>query len=170
MRWKRNFVDTLYGRPRHILLAISYQAWDTLGIFAMGTYFAEGIGMTANLTPEGGGYRLRGARIAGTVCGTITSVDDGTNGGVRREFALMQNYPNPFNPSTSIKYQIPNSMYVTLKICDVLGREVATLVNEVKEPGMYTVHWNADGLASGVYFYRLNAGDFILTRKLIVLR
>ena len=82
----------------------------------------------------------------------------------------LQNYPNPFNPSTSISYQLPQQSHVTLKVFDVLGREVATLVNEAKQPGTNTVQFNASGLTSGVYFYRLQAGGFSKTRKLIVLK
>jgi hypothetical protein len=85
-------------------------------------------------------------------------------------FALEQNYPNPFNPATSIKYQIPNTSRVTLKVYDVLGKEVATLVAAMEEPGHKSVQWNASGMASGVYFYRLTAGDFVQTRKLLLLR
>ena len=85
-------------------------------------------------------------------------------------FSLTQNFPNPFNPSTMINYQLPTINHVTLKVCDILGREVATLVNEVKGPGVYSVQWNASGVASGVYFYRIEAGSFVETRKLLLLR
>jgi hypothetical protein len=86
------------------------------------------------------------------------------------EMSLFQNYPNPFNPSTEIGYGVPGTEYVTLKVYDLLGREVATLVNERKAPGSYSVSFDASGLASGVYFYRLEAGNFMQTKKLIVLR
>jgi hypothetical protein len=87
-----------------------------------------------------------------------------------REFSLSQNYPNPFNPSTTIQYRTPNKGHITLKVFDVLGREVATLVNEVKQPGAYTVQFDGSGLASGVYFYRLQAGSVVDVKKLIRLR
>jgi hypothetical protein len=86
------------------------------------------------------------------------------------QFLLLQNYPNPFNPNTNIKYQIPGANHVTLKVYDVLGREVATLVKEVKQPGTYTAQWDASGVASGVYLYRLQAGSFVETKKLLLLR
>ncbi len=86
------------------------------------------------------------------------------------EFKLEQNYPNPFNPTTNIRYSIPKSSKVILKIYDVLGREVMTLVNTVQSPGEYTVPFNAQNLASGVYFYRLEAGSFINTKKLMLLK
>ncbi len=87
-------------------------------------------------------------------------------------FRLEQNYPNPFNPSTEIGYGVQGAGdgVVTLRIYDILGREVATLVNEVKLPGTYSVRFDASGLASGVYFYRMTAGHFADTKKLIVLR
>jgi uncharacterized delta-60 repeat protein len=84
-------------------------------------------------------------------------------------FTLFQNYPNPFNPSTTISYQLPTSSHVTLKVFDLLGCEVASLVNEVKQPGIYKVNFIAN-LSSGVYFYQLKAGSFIEAKKLILIR
>jgi len=89
---------------------------------------------------------------------------------IPKDFSLLQNYPNPFNPSTAIRYQIPSQNHVTLKVYDVLGREVATLVNEEVKPGSYEVTWDATAFASGVYFYRLQTNDFVQTRKLVLLR
>ncbi len=83
---------------------------------------------------------------------------------------LMQNYPNPFNPSTKIGFRIKGTGYVTLKVFDALGREVATLVNEKKEPGTYTVDFDGSGLAGGVYFYRLSSDNVVLTKKLILIK
>lgn len=87
-----------------------------------------------------------------------------------KEFALLQNYPNPFNPATHFEYRIANPGLVTLKVYDVLGQEVATLVNEVKQPGEYTIDWDATSQPSGVYFYRLQAGPFVATKKLGLIR
>ena len=105
----------------------------------------------------------------------ITDVDE--NEKTPLSFELKQNYPNPFNPTTTIKYQIPEVGgqrsevgLVRLKVFDLLGREVATLVNEVKQPGNHTVQWNAHDVASGVYIYRLTAGEFIRAKKLMVIR
>jgi hypothetical protein len=83
---------------------------------------------------------------------------------------LFQNYPNPFNPSTTIKYSIQTSEYVTLKVYDVLGNEVATLANEEKPAGSYEVKFDASHLSSGIYFYELKAGSFIETRKMLLLK
>jgi len=93
-----------------------------------------------------------------------------TTSALPSSYELYQNYPNPFNPSTNIRYNIVNTTIVTLKIYDVLGREVQTLVNTVQTPGQYIVSFNAQALASGVYFYRLSAGDFTATKKLMLLK
>lgn len=89
------------------------------------------------------------------------------------KFVLYQNYPNPFNPVTKIKYSIPKNvtqMPVTLKVYDILGNEIVTLVNESKLPGIYEVEMDASNLTSGVYFYRLTVGNFIETKKMVLLR
>jgi hypothetical protein len=85
-------------------------------------------------------------------------------------FSLEQNYPNPFNPGTKIKWQSPISSWQTLKVYDVLGNEITTLVNEYRNAGSYEVEWNASNLPSGVYFYNLRAGDYVQTRKMILLK
>ncbi|MEJ2507841.1 MAG: T9SS type A sorting domain-containing protein, partial [Ignavibacteriaceae bacterium] len=85
-------------------------------------------------------------------------------------FVLNQNYPNPFNPTTTISWYSPVSGRQTLKIYDILGNEITTLVNEFKPAGNYEVNFNANGLASGVYFYRIQAGEFTRARKLILLK
>jgi photosystem II stability/assembly factor-like uncharacterized protein len=99
-----------------------------------------------------------------------TATDVGANSLQSYGFKLAQNYPNPFNPTTTISFQLKADSYVTLKVYDVLGREVRTLVNENLKPGSYETRFDGTGLASGVYMYRLQAGDFIQTRKLILLR
>ncbi|MGE5433140.1 MAG: T9SS type A sorting domain-containing protein [Syntrophomonadaceae bacterium] len=86
------------------------------------------------------------------------------------KFSLEQNYPNPFNPSTTIKFTLPYPQHVTLKIFDLLGREVATLVNEVKAEGIHNVTWKAENVSSGIYFYELRAGSTINIRKMMLLR
>jgi hypothetical protein len=85
-------------------------------------------------------------------------------------YSLEQNYPNPFNPTTSIEYSIPSSEFVTLRIYDLLGQEVSTLVNENKQAGNYKVEFDASSLSGGVYLYKLTAGSFTLSRKLILLK
>ena len=85
-------------------------------------------------------------------------------------FELDQNYPNPFNPSTTIEFSIPQQSFVTLKVYDLLGREVASLVNKELQSGSYKTQFNASNLASGVYLYRLNADGFIQTKKLMLMK
>lgn len=105
----------------------------------------------------------------------VTAVDETES--IPTDFALSQNYPNPFNPSTTIKYTIPSvistkgrNLNVQLKVYDVLGNEVATLVNEVKPAGSYVVDFNASQLSSGIYFYNLQAGSFIQTKKMTLIK
>ena len=85
-------------------------------------------------------------------------------------YSLSQNFPNPFNPTTTIAYTLQNKTQVTLKVYDILGRLVAVLVNEKKMPGFYEVKFDGTNVASGVYFYRLQAGSFVATKKLVILR
>lgn len=84
------------------------------------------------------------------------------------EYSLQQNYPNPFNPSTVINYSLPVEGFVSLKVFDVLGREIATLVNEPLNAGVHQIEWNAGNQPSGVYYYRLQAGTFTDTKKLLL--
>lgn len=86
------------------------------------------------------------------------------------KFVLYQNYPNPFNPATNIKFQITNNNLVSLKIYDVLGKEIMTLVNENLKSGNYEVNWNADKYSSGVYFYKLTAGDFVDVKRMMLIK
>ena len=95
--------------------------------------------------------------------------------GIPKEFLLSQNYPNPFNPSTTIKYQIPQDVKretreVSLMVYDLLGREVATLVNEEQQSGYYEVKFNSNYLSSGVFYYQLRSGSFLEKKKMIHLR
>ena len=115
----------------------------------------------------------------------VLDVGDTPEGGLPKTFSLMDNYPNPFNPATEIRYtvaapspefaegsrgQTSRSSVVSLKVYDLLGREIATLVDAAQMPGTYRVTWNASGLSSGVYLYRLEAGSFVQTRKMMLLK
>ena len=94
----------------------------------------------------------------------------GNNNQIPEEFVLRQNYPNPFNPSTTIEYNVPRRSFVTIKVFDIIGREVTALVSEYKNAGDYSISFEAKYLTSGVYFYRLTAGKFVETRKMILLK
>jgi len=99
---------------------------------------------------------------------TITGIEiDGT---IPQRYRLYQNYPNPFNPSTTIRFSLPQRSHVTLRVLDVLGREVATLVDGELNPGQHSVVFDAKNLPSGVYFYRLTAGPFVQQQKMIVVK
>ena len=110
-----------------------------------------------------------------TVVGT-SEADNGSIGGnevtsiIPKEYALLQNYPNPFNPETSIKFDLPTEGKVKLSIFDISGREVNVLVNENLNAGSYSFKWNGAQFASGIYFYRVQAGSFVQTRKMVLIK
>ena len=99
--------------------------------------------------------------------GNLVSIRN-INGELPKGFSLSQNYPNPFNPFTSIKFDIPNTLYVKLTIYNLLGKEVAVLVNKKLNAGSYEVDWNASGVPSGVYFYKLETEEYNATREMIL--
>lgn len=116
-----------------------------------------------------------GFLVAGTMSGSVYRIHSPVPSSVQqlndpKEFALLQNYPNPFNPTTKIKFSVPKNEFVTLKIFDILGNEIAQLVNEEKPAGEYQVQWDASNFSSGVYFYSLQAGEFIATKKLLLMK
>lgn len=106
----------------------------------------------------------------GLLDATSTCVADIGQGSVLGTFFLSRNYPSPFNPTTRIRFSIPEHSHVTLKVFDVLGREVATLVERELNPGEHSVVFNAKSLPSGVYFYRLQADQFVQQRKMGAIR
>ncbi len=109
-------------------------------------------------------------RLNSDFVGFLTDVE--TNEMIPDNYLLSQNYPNPFNPNTIINYAIPtgNASFVQLKIYDVLGREIRTLVNEIKSPGSYEVNFDASDLSTGIYFYTISAGNFVQTKKMILMK
>jgi subtilisin family serine protease len=100
---------------------------------------------------------------------TPTNVTQNGNG-IPQKYTLGQNYPNPFNPATKISFDIPNSELVTIKVYNVLGKEISTLVNEVKDAGSYVAGFNGSGHSSGTYFYKIQAGEFTQVKKMILLK
>ncbi|MDP2885216.1 MAG: ice-binding family protein [Ignavibacteria bacterium] len=156
--------------------------WQVAGQVTLGTTAAmKGIILCQTLIEMQTGATLNGRALAQTAVtldantvtrpATVTAVE---NGLAPQEFALLQNYPNPFNPSTRIQYSLEKAGMVSLKVYNVLGLEVATLVNGRQEAGSYIVPFNTNkgtfGLSSGVYFYRLEAGSFVSTKKLILMK
>lgn len=103
----------------------------------------------------------------------VEVVDDPTSveeDGIPTTYALDQNYPNPFNPATKIKYSIPQQSFVSIKVYDILGNQISTLVNENKSPGFYEADWNAESISSGIYFYTIKAGSFVETKKMMLIK
>jgi len=105
----------------------------------------------------------------GTICGNPNSVEL-LNGEIPLHFALQQNFPNPFNPTTKITWQSPESGHHTLKVYDLLGNEIAVLVNQFLEAGNYSTEFDASSLTSGIYIYRLQVGNKVLVKKMTLLR
>jgi hypothetical protein len=108
--------------------------------------------------------------ILKTTNGGVTFVEENSNPSQPNTFLLSQNYPNPFNPVTSIKYEVGGFQFVSIKVYDVLGKEVATLINEEKPAGEYGVEFDGTGLPSGIYFYQLKAGEYSETRKMVLMK
>ena len=100
----------------------------------------------------------------------MTNINDSHVIALPHAFSLSQNYPNPFNPSTTIKYDLPSPCRVNIEIYDILGRRVMTLVDEEQVAGSHQAIWNASDKASGIYFYRIQAGEFVETKKMLLVR
>ena len=100
----------------------------------------------------------------------ISSIETVTDNTIPTEFSLDQNYPNPFNPTTIIQFALPVKTLVSIKLYDALGREVRSLLNKEMEPGIYKLHLDARELASGIYFYQIQANNFIQTRKMLIIK
>jgi len=146
------------------------------GPIIAGTYYylLEGIGFTGySICELGSGeeYRLKGCVLNGIVYGdtTLTSVRQIGNS-VPDEYTLSQNFPNPFNPKTNLEFGISKLGFVSLKVFNNLGKEVAILVNETKTAGRYSVYFDGSGLSSGVYNYILESGDFTETKRMVLIK
>jgi hypothetical protein len=108
--------------------------------------------------------------ILRTNTGGVTAVKEYVSTTIPTGFSLMQNYPNPFNPNTAIRFSLAEASFASLKVYNIVGQEITTLVNKRMSPGIYEVSWNANGLPSGVYFYRLQVGSYTETKKLVLLK
>jgi hypothetical protein len=117
-------------------------------------------------------YTLRGARINGVLFGDTSGITGipTVNSDIPVKYSLSQNYPNPFNPQTKIKFDVPQTSFTKLIIYDLLGREVTTLVSEELKAGTYQAEWDALSFSSGVYFYKIISGDYVETKKMVLLK
>jgi Secretion system C-terminal sorting domain len=142
--------------------------FDSMGIpiFREHHYYANGVGMIKNVRT----LPVSEAHTDDLISYVATGVNDEVSNQTPDNYLLSQNYPNPFNPSTKISWQTPVGNWQILKIYDVLGTEIATLIDEFKSAGKYEVDFDASGLPSGIYFYRLQAGSFTETRKLLLIK
>ena len=178
MRIDSVFELVILGNTTIVKKYRNYFAFDSTeisGIDRENIYLAYGFGLINWQGLEGNGiYYVKGLVINGVLFGdttnVITSVFDVEPFSYVQDYNLYQNFPNPFNPTTTLGYSIPTNNFVTIKLYDVLGNEVITLVNEQKQAGKYEMLYNASNLASGVYYYQINAGDFTQTRKLMLMK
>ena len=169
-RFNRISSVNIFGETREIMsfnFGGAPENEDT--IWNYGAILAKGIGVIEEQYFDGGYRTLQGAVINGIQYGTIVSVEE-VSKTVPDEITLYQNYPNPFNPTTLIRYSIKESGLVSLKVFDILGKEVAVLVNEVKPVGVYETEFNAVNLPSGVYIYSLRVNGFVSYQKMILLK
>ncbi|MGE5680069.1 MAG: phosphodiester glycosidase family protein [Bacillota bacterium] len=141
--------------------------WSLIGKFTFSADTTDRI-IISNAAKNGSYVVADAIRLVSYDPSTATAVED--NNVKVTEYRLSQNYPNPFNPSTRICYSVPIEGYVTLKVYDIIGNEIATLVSERKPAGSYEIGFSADRLSSGVYFYRLSSGNFTDTKKLILVK
>ncbi|MCX6151158.1 MAG: phosphodiester glycosidase family protein [Ignavibacteriales bacterium] len=145
--------------------------WNKIGTFTFSGDSTDKVTIS-NAATQGDYVVVDAVRIISYDSTLITSVENNKKNSVPSAFTLFQNYPNPFNPTTVISYQLPVSGFVTLKVFDFLGNEIATLVNEDKSAGNYYCQWSIvnDQLPSGVYFYQLRTANFTETKKLLILK
>jgi len=152
LRYDCAFLDQVPPFGTKFPVRYEIKAFDTYGDSSVFSDFAS----TEGISPDGG-VEDGGDHIA-------------TNENIPQKFNLQQNYPNPFNPVTNIKYDLPKDVYVKINIYDLLGREIKTLVNEFKQAGSYLISFNGTEFASGVYFYRIQAGSFIQVKRMVLIK
>lgn len=169
VRFNRIRIMNIFGQPREVMEFDYGGAFMGDTIWFYGARLVKGIGIIEERYYEGSYWILQGCIIDGIQYGTVVSNDELPEQ-TPTQIVLHQNFPNPFNPSTSIYYEINNRQFVTIKVYDVLGKEIAILVNEEKSVGNYKVEFNASNLASGIYYYQLIAGEFVETKKMILLK
>ena len=173
---KNKYPSIVFGSPT-VLMEIEYYElnWGDTVIndfsWKINTEtLASGFGLILNWYEEPGGLNklIRGCVIDGDTFGIITTVEEDTQS--PKEFYISQNYPNPFNPMTNIRFRTSNFGFVALKVYDVLGNKIRTLVNEEKPAGEYQVTFNGSNLASGIYVYRIKTNGKIISKKMTLLQ
>jgi hypothetical protein len=132
------------------------------------TILKSAVGQAFVGTMQGPNTIVEGGFLADTLFRTVTSITE--RGEVPKEYSLQQNYPNPFNPSTTIGFELPHASRVSLKVYNLLGQEVMNLVDDEIQAGAYEVQFNAASLSSGMYIYRLRAGDYAATKRMILMK
>jgi len=158
----------------HNAREVDQATWNANGATSNGGFNLPFGGGTVVLSNSGIYYYVCSPHASGGMKGTITvnSTSDVETIGetIPNDFILMQNYPNPFNPATTISFSIPAPSYVSLRVFNLLGKEVAQIISEEMPAGRHSKQWNAADLTSGVYFYRLQSGDFVETKRLMMLK
>jgi len=175
---RRNYTDNL---TTDVYMARSTDGGETFTNFMVSstpfvpngsTFFGDYNGITAH----NGRVRPIWTRLSGGALSIWTAIVDFPTGvennitNIPSKYELNQNYPNPFNPVTNIKFNIPEAGFTTLKVYDILGNEVATLINEKRDAGSYEVNFSGERLSSGVYYYKLTSGSFTDTKKMIMIK
>lgn len=164
--------DTLKGRAVGVSKWALDRSWHTvyLSFDILGTDFRGDTSLAPGADPKYASILAAGNPIAKFLYNPIFDEVNRASSELPLRFDLRQNYPNPFNPTTQFQFSIAASRHVTLKIFNILGQEVASLVNEELMPGNYSRTWDASGFSSGIYFYRMTAGSFTATRKMVVMK
>jgi hypothetical protein len=168
-RFNNKFLLYVFGEAREVMqfdFGGALTGEDT--VWGFGTLLAKGIGIIEERYYEGDYGVLQGAIINGVKYGNIVSVDESAK--LPEKIALYQNYPNPFNPTTKIRYEISHITNVNLKVINILGEEVETLVDEVKNPGSYEIEYDASQLSSGVYIAVLQTTGAQLNRGMLLIK
>ena len=158
-QWVYSFGGMPYRRSNHFNQVTAKCVNDTVRIFVSGGY-----GSVSGATPGAA------TDIFDVTGGSLIVGFEPLNTQIPDKFSLSQNYPNPFNPTTKIKFEIPNQSFVVLKVYDITGREVANLVSGIRSAGIYETEFDGSKLSSGTYFYRIQAGDFIQVKKMVLVK
>jgi Secretion system C-terminal sorting domain len=154
-----------------IIISITLMSFVSLSAqtIVIGSGASIVVPLGADLCAGGIGNIFGNVSGEGTECGSVVSVE-AEDEIIPAEFALYQNHPNPFNPATNIKFQLPRQGKVVIKLYDILGSEIITLLNEKKAPGIYIINFNAEHLPSGTYIYRMVTKGFVQVKKMMLLK